>query len=84
MLRYGLSSSRELWEWFMTGVKGKVVRKNLSIVLMDSDGVTEVTRWNLVNAWPSEWRGAELQSIAHEAAIESLTLVFESLERAAA
>jgi phage tail-like protein len=80
-LRYGLTSSREMWDWFMTGVKGKVQRKNLSIVLLDNDGATEVMRWNLVNAWASEWRGAILDARGNEVAIESLTLVFETLER---
>lgn len=80
-LRYGLTPSKELWEWFMTAVKGKVVRKNVSIVMMDSDGATEVTRWNLINAWPSEWHGATLDALGREVAIESVKLVFETLER---
>ena len=81
-LRYGLTASRELWEWFLTGVAGQVERKNVSIVMLDPDGVTEVMRWNLINAWPSEWRGASLDAMNREVAIESLTLVFETLDRA--
>lgn len=81
-LRYGLTSSRDLWEWFLSGVKGKVERRNVSIVLVDNDGVTEVMRWNLVNTWVASWRGAPLDALAREAAIESVTLVFDSLEKA--
>jgi phage tail-like protein len=81
-LRYGLTSSPDLWNWFQSGVKGKVERRNVSIVLVDNDGVTEVTRWNLVNAWVSAWRGAVLDALSREAAIESVTLVFDSLEKA--
>jgi phage tail-like protein len=81
-LRYGLTRSRDLYDWFMTGVKGKVQRKNISIVLLDSDGTTEAMRWNLVNAWVTEWRGALLDAQSQEVAIESLTLVCETLERA--
>jgi phage tail-like protein len=80
-LRYGLTKSTELWDWLMSAVKGKVERKNASIVLVDNDGVTEVMRWNLVDAWPAEWRGALLDALSQEAAIESMTLVFETLER---
>ncbi len=80
-LRYGLTSSTEIWRWFLTGVKGKVERKNVSIVMLDSDGVSEAFRWNLVAAWPSAWRGAPLDALAREAAIEEVTLVFESLDR---
>jgi phage tail-like protein len=80
-LRYGLTDSRDLWEWFMSGVKGVVERRNISIVLMDNEGGAEATRWNLIDAWPTEWRGAMLNALNHEAAIESLTIVFESMER---
>jgi phage tail-like protein len=62
-------------------MRGKVERRNISIVLVDSDGVTEAMRWNLINAWISEWRGAVLNASAHEVAIESMTIVFETLER---
>ena len=80
-LRYGLTLSMELWNWLMTGVKGKVERKNVSIAMLDSDGVSEVLRWNLVNAWVAEWRGAVLDALGHQVAIESITLVFETLDR---
>jgi len=80
-LRYGLTASRELWDWMMMAVKGKVQRKNISIVLMGPDGVTEVLRWDLVNAWPSSWRGAPLNALTSEVAVEELTLVYETLDR---
>jgi phage tail-like protein len=81
-LRYGLTDSPDLWNWFMAAVKGKVSRKNVSILLLDSDGATEVMRWDLINAWPSEWRGVPLDAMNREVALETLTLVFETLERA--
>lgn len=82
ILRYGLTDSRELWDWLMTAVDGRVERKNISILMLDAEGVNEVMRWNLINAWPSEWRGTMLDAMSREAAIESLTLVFESVDRA--
>jgi phage tail-like protein len=80
-LRYGVTKSKDLFEWFKTGV-GQIQRRNLSIVLLDADGMTEVMRWNLVNAWPTEWRGSLLDAHSQEVAIESLTLVCESIDRA--
>lgn len=80
-LHYGLTSSAELWEWFMTVVRGRVERRNISVILLDSDGSTEVMRWNLQNAWPCEWRGAALDARGREVAIASLTIVFSELER---
>jgi len=81
VFRYGLTSSPELFTWFMAGVQGKVERKNVSIILMDADGVTEVVRWNLVNAWPKEWRGAPLDALGHEIAIETLIICYDSMDR---
>jgi phage tail-like protein len=81
-LEYGLTTSREMWDWLWAAVEGRVRRMNISIVMLDSDGSTEKLRWNLTNAWPSEWSGAMLDAMGNEVALESLTLVFETLERA--
>jgi phage tail-like protein len=81
ILRYGLTTSRELWEWMMKSVAGTVERRNVSIVMLDSGGVTESMRWNLIEAWPCEWRGAPLDALARTVAIETLRLTFNRLER---
>ena len=81
-LRYGVTSSRSLWDWLMKAVKGEVERRNVSIILLDSAGSNEVMRWNLTDAWPSEWQGAGLNTTDRAIAIESLTLTFDGLERA--
>lgn len=81
-LGYGLTDSRDLWDWLMAAAQGRIERKNVSIILLDTDGIREVVRWNLNNAWAAEWRGAPLEALGQEIAIESLTLVFETLERA--
>ena len=49
--------------------------------MVDSEGASEVMRWNLVDAWPSSSRGAPLDALSEEIAIEDLVLVFDSLER---
>ena len=80
-LRYGLTSSRELWDWLMAAVSGQVVKKNVSVLMLDPQGSTELMRWDLVNAWPSQWRGSVLDAMSQEVAIESLILVFDTLSR---
>ncbi|MCB0257254.1 MAG: phage tail protein [Anaerolineae bacterium] len=81
-LKYGVSDSRELWNWLMKTAAGEVERRNVSVVMMDSQDANETMRWNLFDAWPSEWQGAALGGSDNALAIESLTLVFDSLERA--
>ncbi len=80
-LRYGLTDSSDMWNWMMDLVEGTVSRRNASIILLDNDGSTPKMQWNLINAWPTEWRGAPLDALCQEVAIESLTLVFEKLKR---
>jgi phage tail-like protein len=82
-LRYGLTQSHELWDWINTITKGTapVPRKNIQIILLDSDGVTEKVRWTLYNAWPCAWRGASLDALQSEVAIESVEFVYESVDR---
>jgi phage tail-like protein len=81
VLRYGLTSEADLWDWLLTAVEGRVNRRNVSIVMLDSAGATEVLRWNLINAWPQEWLGAPLDAMSRELAIESLVLAHEGLSR---
>lgn len=81
-LKYGVTNSKALFDWMMKAAEGKVERKNVSISLLDSQGSDEVMRWNLHDAWPSEWQGAALNATDRSVAIESLTLVFDRLERA--
>ena len=81
-LKYGVTKSRELWDWMMKAAEGNVQRRNVSILLLDSQGENEVMRWNLQDAWPSEWQGAALNASDKAFAIETLTLVFDRLERA--
>ena len=80
-LRYGLTKSLELWTWFQTALKGAVERRNVSILMLEPDGAAEAMRWDLVNAWLADWRAAPLEAMGNEVAIESLTLVYESLQR---
>jgi phage tail-like protein len=80
-LRYGLTSATELWDWLMTAVEGRVNRRNVSVVMLDSGGATEVLRWNLLNAWPQDWYGAPLDAMSRALAIETLVLAHEGMQR---
>lgn len=80
-LSYGLTSNRELFDWFMSAARGDPQRKHVSILILGASNMQEVVRWDLINAWVSEWRGAVLDALENEVAIEHVTLVFESLSR---
>jgi phage tail-like protein len=80
-LRYGLTSTRALWDWLMDVKDGRVRREEVSVAVLDPTGTAEVMRWNLSRAWPCEWLGAPLAASSLELAIETLTLAHEGITR---
>jgi phage tail-like protein len=81
-LKWGLTDSRELYDWYRDVVSGKIQRKNGSIILFDLDGQTEKVRWNFVNAWPTKWDAPDFTAKGNDIAIETLELAHEGIERA--
>ena len=83
-LSYGLvkADSEALWTWLMSAVTARLVRKNVSIIMLSPAGDAGVVRWDLIDAWPTSWSGAEMDALGREIAVESITLVYESVTRA--
>ena len=79
-LRWGITNSRELYDWYRAGLTGQVDRRTVSIVLLDDAG-NSVVRWIAVEAWPSRWDGPTLNGLGNAVAIESLTLTCEEIDR---
>lgn len=80
-LRYGLTSTTEIWDWLMLSAGGRVDRRTAHILMLDPTGINEVMRWTLTNAWAEQWHGAVLDAMSHELAIETLVLAHEGLQR---
>lgn len=79
-LKWGLTDSRELYDWYRDVVNGKIVRKSGSIILNDLEGA-EVVRYNFFEAWPTKWDGADFNAKGTDVAIETLELAHERIER---
>jgi phage tail-like protein len=80
-LKWGLTDSRELYNWYKDVVNGKIERKSGSIILLDLEG-NEATRWNFFEAWPTKWDGPDFTAKGNDVAIETLELAHERVERA--
>jgi phage tail-like protein len=78
-LSRGLTTSRDLWDWWRTVVDGSLERRNVSITLLD-DTRTPVLRWLLRNAWIAKFEAPDLDASANEVAIETIELAHEGLE----
>lgn len=80
-LHYGLTERREMFDWLMAAVEGRADRRNVSIVVLDSQAVNDVVRWNLEAAWVAKWRGASLDAMSPSLAIESIVIAYDRLRR---
>ncbi len=80
-LKWGLTDSRELYDWYRDVTKGKIERKSGSIILLDLEGQEKI-RWNFFEAWPSKWDSVDFSAKGTDVAIETLELVVEKVERA--
>jgi len=73
VLKHGLVDSTNLWDWQSQVAQGKAERRNLSIILHDSEG-GEKYRWNFKEAYPVRWSGPDFKAGAAEVALETLEL----------
>jgi len=80
-LKWGVTDSRELYDWHLAAVNGQIQRKNGSIILQDDIG-QEKLRWNFFSAWPSKWDGTDFNAKGNDVAIDTLTVSCERVERA--
>ena len=81
VLKWGVTTSRDLYNWHLAVINGQLQRQSGSVVLLAADG-TDVVRWNFFNAWPSKWDGPTLNAMCNGVAIESLTITCERQEQA--
>jgi phage tail-like protein len=80
VLKWGVTDSRELYDWHLAAVNGPIQRKNGSIILQDDLG-QEKMRWNFYSAWPSKWDGPDFNAKGNDVAISTLTVSCEMLEQ---
>ena len=55
ILKKAISNNNELIKWFQSNQSGKLERKTLAVIQMDSSGV-ELKRWDFQRAFPCRWK----------------------------
>lgn len=81
VLKWGVTSSKDLYNWHLAAIQGQVQRVSGAVILLDDTG-SEAVRWNFYEAWPSKWEGPRLNAMGNDVAIESLTITCERQEQA--
>jgi phage tail-like protein len=79
-LKWGITTSRELYDWHLAAVNGQIDRRDGAIILQDDTG-TDRARWNFSNAWPSKYDGPDFNAKGNDVAVDALTVSCERLER---
>lgn len=78
-LKWGSTDSTALWQWYLNVTRGQVERKDVSVVLYNSEQ-EEVRRWNLREAYPVKWIGPAFTAATPAVAIETLEITHHGFE----
>jgi phage tail-like protein len=82
VLKYGVTLSNEVWNWYQEGLyDGKVTRKDFSILLRGIDGQVAKT-WNVSKGFPVKWEGPALNVEGSQVAVETLEIAHHGLQLA--
>lgn len=83
-LKKGLTDSMDLYDWHQQvleqGSSSPGARKNISLVLMDTDGADKV-RWNVINAWPTKYESTGMNASSSEVMVETFELALDYMKR---
>ena len=79
-LKWGITDSMEIYNWHQEAVKGNILRKNISIIVIDEAG-NDKARWDFAAAWPTKYDAPDFNAKGNEVAIESLEIVHEGMTR---
>jgi phage tail-like protein len=83
VLKWGMTDSRELWDWRDAVINGDAEsnRKDVYIIPLDSTG-KELARIHCLNAWPSKLNPPDFNAKGNDVAVMELTLTHEGTELA--
>jgi phage tail-like protein len=83
ILKWGITDNMEFYNWIESvknnGASGN--RKNMTIILADDQGINRM-RWNIIQAWPVNYRITNLNAQTSEIAIEMIEVAFIDFIRA--
>ena len=79
-LKRGLADATELWQWHQDVVNGKIERRPVTVLLMDSLG-NDKWRWVFDGAYPVKWSGTELNASTNAVFVESVEFAHHGIKR---
>ena len=71
-----------LWRWAREAAEGRIVRKTISVRLLDEQGGKGWT-WHVDHAFPVKWSSADLDANASQVIMESVEFAHHGLRKGA-
>jgi phage tail-like protein len=79
-LRRGLADAVELWQWHQDVVNGRIQKRQINVVLIDTTG-QDRWRWVFERAYPVKWSGASLNAATSAVFVESVEFAHDGVTR---
>lgn len=81
-LRRGITDVDTLWAWHHEVTRGRIVRRNGTIYLLDAQRLP-VLSWDFAEAYPVRWSGPDFRADGGAVAVEAVELVHKGISRPA-
>lgn len=79
-LKHGITDDTILWDWCNAVRSGRVERKTLSVILMDSQR-SEKWRWIFRDAFPVKWNATDLSGAGNAIVVESVEFAHHGMSK---
>jgi phage tail-like protein len=79
-LKWGVTDSMDLYQWFKDTRDGTVVRKTVNIIVQDESGADRAA-FEVLEAWPAKYDFSDLNATGNEVLVETLELANEGINR---
>src|SRR5687768_1081764 len=80
-LKRGLADRTELWQWHQDVIEGRITRREITVVLVDTAGA-DTWRWMIAAAYPVKWSGTSLNASTNAVFVESVDFAHNGIKRA--
>ena len=77
-LRRAFTGNRDLYDWAVANVSGKMPRRGVTVTIIDAKGAT-VAKWSFARAWPVKWQPPALNAASNDVAMETIELAHDGL-----
>jgi len=76
-LSKGVIDNKALWDWCMDVAKGKLVRRNITVTVLNEARTEALKTFDFIGCWPTKWAGLRLDGKGTGVLVEDLEFVVD-------